>query len=163
MSKCFYKNQRRILLTYLLTITRNFKKRNETLTHSLTHPPHLSPRAVRADLRRLRPKDISSSGEEKAARSRAAPECLAIALPPMSRYTHSHTVRLTQSHRHTTHPPAREGASCPSFLKFSCHLLHEGVLVSERMYTLQVTTQVCQQLLQVAAGGHSLESKTVEH
>lgn len=43
------------------------------------HPPHLSPRAIRADLSRSKPRDISSSGEEKADRSRWAPECLAIA------------------------------------------------------------------------------------
>ena len=33
-------------------------------------PPHLSPRAIRADLSLSRPSDASSSGDEKAERSR---------------------------------------------------------------------------------------------
>jgi hypothetical protein len=36
---------------------------------------------MRADFSLSKPNDISSSGEEKAERSRCAPECLAIALP----------------------------------------------------------------------------------
>ena len=47
----------------------------------VAYPPHLRPRAIRADLSRSKPRDMSSSVQENADRSRCAPECFAIALP----------------------------------------------------------------------------------
>jgi hypothetical protein len=44
------------------------------------YPPHLSPRAMRADFRRSSPREASSSQEEKAERSKCAPTCVS-ALP----------------------------------------------------------------------------------
>ena len=59
----------------------NVQCHKSTETFLVPYPPHLRPSAVRADLSRSSPSDISSSGEENAVRSSCAPECLAMALP----------------------------------------------------------------------------------